>query len=269
MYSKLFEAIYLECNSGSGVSNDFDTELEKPLESEKLFERVYYECHVKPLLEGTLNISLNSGNTIKKEPKSGHPYLAQYADKIIDVLNRIHKNDKTALQDDSNFQKFLPYFYVADIAPINQKLQKEKVNFRINGDFFDIGYNTIKNHHINRGLKANDNEHILDANLLKTLGHKILNPFIIASYNNQKDNLDFYINIKIAGQYTLIGTQIKNGKIVDIRTVFGKNNFDKNNQERKIYNVIYADWKSIFNDINKNNYVHLIDLLSSPNLNQP
>jgi hypothetical protein len=87
MYSKLFEAIYLECNSGSGVSNDFDTELEKPLESEKLFEKILFECNLKSLFKRTLLEALvnNTPNEAKERLMKIYD-VDKYEDKYKDLF---------------------------------------------------------------------------------------------------------------------------------------------------------------------------------------
>jgi hypothetical protein len=93
-YNTLFEYIVIRTSGNTDDINDFDDKdnFWAPVPENLLFEQI--------LREGFLSIKSKDDNSIVREPKSGLPYLKHYAVKIIDVFNRLQKNDKTVLKDD-------------------------------------------------------------------------------------------------------------------------------------------------------------------------
>ena len=238
----LFEAIYEVSNYATETET---TSLESPMESTApmLFEKIYFECNIFPRIF---------------ESNTKLPNLYDHADKIIDILNRLFKNDNTAKKEDFYYQTNFPHFYVADTTILKQKYNKIALQ-----NSFLINYNTIKKHHIGKGLKKNDQEHILSSQILKEVCKKINNPFIITEYRGP-NSYDFFLDIKIAGQMALVG--INNGAISDIRTIFGWNTLDETGIKKSLENVLFVDWNNIDME-GKKKIADLIDLDNSPNIN--
>ena len=185
--------------------------------------------------------------------------MFDHADKIIDILNRLFHNDNIAKQEDFYYQTNFPQFYVADTTKLKQTLGNKIVL----KNFFLINYNTIKEHHVERGLKKNDQEHILSGQILKEVCEKINDPFIVTEYHG-KNNFNLFLSIRIAGQMALV--VINSNVISDIRTIFGWNTLDKTGAEKSLEKVLYVDWNNI-DEEGKKKIADLINLDKSPKIN--
>ena len=258
MYNKLFESIIRTSGENTDDTDDFadrDNFWAPAPVIEQMFEQI--------LREGILSIKSKDDNTIVREPKSGLPYLKHYANKIIDVFDRLLKNDKTVLKDDYILTQNLQNFYVADIAPVNNKVNKKRTGFNINGDFFVINYKMLK-YHYNK-----DAGHKYSSDILKELCYKITDPFLISIHLDKKTNktyYSFYLKMKINQEWTLTGSTISSPSI--ITTIYGWEQLTKNGYPRSIHNVEYIDWDCLKNDKTKMHFENLIDWNTSKNANK-
>jgi len=201
--------------------------------------------------------------SIIREPKSGLPYLKHYADKIIDIFERLENKDKSALRDDFMLQNRLKDFYVADIETINNKVGKVRTGFNIKGDFFVISYKMLKDHY------NKDDGHKYTGEILKELCYKIVDPFLILIHIDQKtfkSTYNFYLKMKINQEWTLTGSTITSPSIVT--TIHGWEELTKNKNQRSIHNVEYIDWDCLKNDKTKAHFENLIDWSTSLKANK-
>jgi hypothetical protein len=173
MVSELFESII---RTSGADTDDFYEDPSVPIALSgtlvDLFEAV--------LAEGVLSVKSKNDNSVTREPKSGLPYLSQYASKIIDVFDRLRRNDPTARADNNTFMMNLPNFYVADIVPLNRKVNKVRPSFSIKGDYFAISYKMLREHY------KKDAGHEYTHEILKELCQKITDPFLISQHFDKK-----------------------------------------------------------------------------------
>jgi hypothetical protein len=274
LYNELFENIIQATNSES--EKDYLTWPLEPINfAGEPFHAFESEVFERVLREGQLSIKSKYDKNIIREPKSGLPYLKHYADKIIDIFERLkigdpdlRKNDRSktvdskAFYDQHIFQRYLKNFYIADIEPINKKIQRVRQNFSIQGDFFSISYKNLKIHY------KKDKGHEYTGAVLKEICNKITDPFLISWYYDVKTKkwaLSFFLKMKIDKKWTLTGLGPSSSFIT---TIYGWNKLTEKGRRKLIRNVEYIDWNCLNNDIKKAYFKKLIHWKSSPNANK-
>jgi hypothetical protein len=153
MNNKLFEAIYAIRNSGSGIENQYNTYLESPLDnSEKeqhalyekiyqtagrneLFEKIYFECRLKPLVEQVLREMSTSHSTGGLSGQKFAQIVINNEKPILELLklatSEVSKNSPIEPEIENKTEKTVTqkkFFGLLNKQTPKQVTQKQKIN---------------------------------------------------------------------------------------------------------------------------------------------
>jgi hypothetical protein len=175
--------------------------------------------------------------------------LVDYADDIINTLNNLGKSPEANKKD----KNYLGTCYsVCEVTDLMKK-------FGTSGTKITISYDKIKEKHYGMGLKQGKKNHLYTADFLKQVCQQLSNPVIIAKYitkmTKSKTVLNFYLNLKIDGKWTLTGIEI-DPNYSSITTIFGDDLKTLDGNDKKLKYVQYVNWNS---SPNTDELINLID----------